>query len=171
MPKLQPLGAHRRTKPLRRGQPGSMRIFPCLFLSLALAAGNALATDFWHNDAPAVLDASRAFQLMPVEQQNGRLRVQWEIVPGYYMYRERMKFEVVEPAGVELGAVTLPAGEKMTDEHFGKVEIYRGGVLNADFHPAKSIRKLKIGYQGCAETGICLPPQSRIVDVEQVRTE
>lgn len=112
-----------------------------------------------------MLSADAAFQLMPPEAQGKNLSVQWEIAPGYYLYRGRMKFEAAEPASATLGNVTLPDGEKIHDEHFGEVEVYRTGTLTAQMRISQPLQKLKVTYQGCAEIGVCLPPQTRIVEV------
>lgn len=141
---------------------------PLLALLLALAVTGVQARDFWNRGAApgAVLKADQAFQLMPVEARGKNLRVEWEIAPGYYLYRGRIKLEAVEPAGASLGTLKLPAGEHIHDEHFGDVEVYRAGTLVGEFSSDRPLRKLRLGYQGCAEEGICLPPQTRIVDVQ-----
>ena len=137
-------------------------------LLLALLCAPANARDFWAqgDDPGRVLKPDQAFQLMPVEARGNNLRIEWQIAPGYYLYRGKIKLEAVEPAGASLGTLRLPAGEKIRDEHFGEVEIYRAGALVGELSASAPLRKLKVRYQGCAEEGICLPPQTRIVDVQ-----
>ncbi len=148
-----------------------------LTLALLLAAacilpGFAIAGGLWHssnvNSAPDILPVDQAFQLQPVERTERGLKLGWIVSTGYYLYRERIKVEVVEPAATKISAPKLPAGEKHHDEHFGDVHIYRGGSIDAEIPGGKSlgqVRKLKISYQGCSESGVCYPPQTRIVDV------
>lgn len=141
--------------------------FTLSFLLLAVA-GVASAGNFWKNDELGkILPASEAFRLMPVEARGKTLRVEWEIAPGYYLYLNRLKFESPEPAAT-LGTPKLPAGEKFHDEHFGDVLIHRAGKLVAELPVQQVPKSLKLSYQGCAETGVCLPPQNVRVEVYPV---
>ena len=148
-----------------------------LTLALLLAGscilpGFAIAGGLWHadkiNSAPDILPVDQAFVMMPAEHTARGLKLGWVVAKGYYLYRERISVEAVEPAGVKLPAAQLPPGEKHHDEHFSDVHVYRGGSYDAGIpggHSLDKVRKLKINYQGCAESGICYPPQTRIVDV------
>jgi thiol:disulfide interchange protein DsbD len=153
-----------------------------LSLALLLAVscilpGFAIAGGLWHADkvsnAPDILPVDQAFQLQPVERTAHGLKLGWLVSKGYYLYRERISVAAAEPASIKIPAPKLPAGEKHHDEHFGDVHVYRGGSYDAEISGGKSldqIRKLKISYQGCAESGVCYPPQSRIVDVITLST-
>lgn len=142
----------------------------CLTLLLALATplGTAAPTDRWQRPAlGAVLKVDDAFRLMPVEAQGRTVRVQWEIAPGYYLYLNRLQFSTPD-IGVQLGAPRLPPGEKHRDEHFGEVVIQRAGVLTAEIPANRVPASLTLTYQGCAESGVCLPPQTRQVPVTRL---
>ena len=143
-----------------------MRAFAVLLFALLCAP--ATARDFWagSDDPGRVLKPDQAFQLMPVEARGKNLRIEWQIAPGYYLYRGKIKLEALEPAGASLGTLRLPAGENIRDEHFGEVEIYRAGTLVGELSASAPLRQLRLRYQGCAEEGICLPPQTRVVDVQ-----
>ena len=141
-------------------------------ISLACAAtlaasGAAAARDLWHPEGPSILTPDQAFALMPAELAGKAVRVQWNIAPGYYLYRARIDITPLDPAAARVTALTLPAGEKIHDEHFGESEIYRGGgePLAAQVASDRPLRKLTVRYQGCAELGVCLPPQTRVIDV------
>jgi len=149
-----------------------------LTLALLLAASCvlpclAVAGGLWHvqgstNDAPDILAVDDAFQLQPVEHTRQGLKLGWYVSPGYYLYRERISIAAAEPASLTLPTPVLPTGEKHHDEHFGDVHIYRGGRYDVEIIGAKSLAKLKqvkVSYQGCAESGVCYPPQTRIVDI------
>jgi thiol:disulfide interchange protein len=133
---------------------------------LALLPLNAPAGERWARDGGlgAILKPDEAFRLMPAEVRGKTLRVEWEIAPGYYMYLQRLKFESADGAAA-LGAAKLPAGEKHHDEHFGDVLIQRAGRLVAEIPVNVPPKSLKLTYQGCAEVGVCLPPQYRTVAV------
>ncbi|MGH8506623.1 MAG: protein-disulfide reductase DsbD domain-containing protein [Stenotrophobium sp.] len=119
-------------------------------------------------DGPQILPVDSAFQLMPVEHDAHALRVSWFISKGYYLYRERMHFRVIAPQGAVLGKPELPAGERQNDPGFGIVHVYRGSDLAIKLPlkaGAQAPGKLEVRYQGCAEVGVCYPPQTRIVDI------
>jgi len=144
------------------------RLYKIAAALLLVAAGTSAAADRWQRqDLGAILAPDQAFQLMPVEARGKTLRVEWEVAPGYYLYLNRLKFESTDPA-IKLGAPKLPAGEKHTDEHFGEVVIQRAGPLVAELTVSAVPKTLKLTYQGCAETGVCLPPQTRQVAVVPV---
>jgi thiol:disulfide interchange protein DsbD len=80
----------------------------------------------------------------------------WTIAPGYHLYRDRLVFD-----GPQVGAPALPQGVRKFDGNFNKeVETY-AGQLAADL-PLKAGTQapfvLRVGYQGCADEGLCYPP-------------
>jgi len=92
----------------------------------------------------------------------GELVVRFEIAPGYYLYRDRLGFESATP-GVTLGKPSLPVGLDHEDEFFGKQVIYRE-VANAGipvtFSGGPQDFDLRVKLQGCADAGLCYPPQT-----------
>lgn len=95
-----------------------------------------------------------------------RVEVRWKIADGYYLYRHRIGVQPTSP-GVTAGALRLPRGEPHEDEFFGKTETYRRRLVATlpDIAGAGATLTLKIKYQGCADAGICYPPQTRTLDV------
>lgn len=96
-----------------------------------------------------------------------RIEVHWKIADGYYLYRHRTGVEVT--AGeFRAQPVQLPKGKAYRDEFFGDVETYRGSltaVLPGEASDATDRITLKIKYQGCADAGVCYPPQVRSLSV------
>lgn len=158
-------------KPTKRNLRNQLPL--ALLLAVAcILPGFAIAGGLWHadkvNSAPDILPVDQAFVMMPVEHTAHGLKLGWVVAKGYYLYRERFSVAALEPVGAKIPAPQFPSGEKHHDEHFGDVHVYRGGSYDAGISGGKSldsIRKLKVSYQGCAESGICYPPQTRIVDV------
>lgn len=155
-----------------------MNVLNRLALSLLLAIACvlpaiAIAGSLWSgsntvHSAPEILAVDEAFQLQPVERTPHGIKLGWYVSPGYYLYQERIRIEAAEPSTIKLATPKLPKGEKHHDAHFGDVHIYRGGRHHAEILGGKSLAKLrqvKITYQGCAESGVCYPPQTRIVDI------
>lgn len=111
-----------------------------------------------------ILDPEVAFKVLTGEPTNGAIPVIWQITDGYYLYRDKFKFEVLQPAGAETGNIEISAGKLKHDEFFGEVEVNRNQatalVSLASLQGADQVT-LKVGYQGCADLGICYPPQSK----------
>ena len=116
--------------------------------------------------ADALLSADAAFRLVAVTQGRDAITVSWSIEPGYYLYRQRIAVEAVEP-GIRLAAPQLPQGIAAHDEHFGDVQIYKSDLeLRLPLQPGAPVPKqLRLRWQGCAEAGVCYPPVTRVVDV------
>ena len=94
----------------------------------------------------------------------GNVSVHWDILPGYYLYKDKFQF-VSHITGIRLGKAQLPAGEIKTDPFFGKQEIYHQGVTATLPYQGVGKLDLELIYQGCAEVGFCYPPQHKHVSV------
>ena len=95
------------------------------------------------------------------------LEVHFKIAKGYYMYRDKFKF-AIEPDRVKLGEAQLPQGDVHNDEYFGKVETYRKEVrirLPLAGESAQARIKLSVTSQGCADIGVCYPPQVQVTEI------
>nr|WP_235869563.1 protein-disulfide reductase DsbD [Veronia nyctiphanis] len=100
-------------------------------------------------------------------QQGNLLYLDWQVTPGYYLYKDKMK--ITGSDGIELGRVDLPAGEPHYDEFFGEVSVYKQPVtLSAIIHSATENATLNVSYQGCAEAGFCYPPETISVPLTKV---
>lgn len=140
-------------------------------IALSLVGGSAAADGLWVSKTPAgpggLLKADQAFRLVAAEREGDTLKVSWDIAPGYYLYRKRLAFAAAQPQGARLEAPQLPAGQVVHDEHEGSAEVYHGS-LQAVLHWPRggaAPTQLRLGWQGCAEAGVCYPPQTRLVDV------
>ncbi|MCI0401254.1 MAG: protein-disulfide reductase DsbD [Gammaproteobacteria bacterium] len=112
------------------------------------------------------LDADKAFMVTAVVDDPNTLTTYWQIADGYYLYRDKFKFKV-KGGTVALQEVALPQGEIKEDPTFGRVKIIRGATeiklaLIRSAPPPAQI-ELEIGYQGCAEDGICYPPITKVI--------
>ncbi len=118
-----------------------------------------------------LLDPDQAFVLTAEAGDARRIVVRWQIAEGYYLYKDKFRFEVVEPKGIRAGAPSLPAGKKKNDEFFGEMEVYYRQVtatvpLEGSLSGGAPVT-LEIHYQGCSERlGVCYPPMSKRVTLE-----
>ena len=95
-----------------------------------------------------------------------RIEVRWQIADGYYLYRHRTS--VKADAAFASAKLALPGGKKYRDEFFGDVETYRQsltGVLTGTPSDGAASTTLTVKYQGCADAGVCYPPQTRTLKV------
>lgn len=129
------------------------RLFTALLL-LPLLAVAATEDD--------LLEPDKAFALTTRVVDAHTLEASWKIAPGYYLYRDKFKFESLDSA-IALKPAVLPAGKVKEDQFFGKTEIYIKGVsvrLPLAQRPEGAAEaRLKIVAQGCNEPiGVCYPP-------------
>jgi len=106
------------------------------------------------------LPVREAFQLSHVEGADDAIHLRFVAAEGYYLYRHRLQFHT-EPA-VTLGEPKLPSGERKHDEYFGDVEVYHNIVDVEIPRPAAASAPftLVVTYQGCADKGLCYPPET-----------
>jgi thiol:disulfide interchange protein DsbD len=134
------------------------RVFAVL-LACTAVAGPAYAVD--ESD---LLPVDQAFALSASAPDRDRIVLHWAIADGYYLYRQRTSVQA-DPA-FHAGALQLPRGASHHDEFFGDVETYRSqlqAVLPGA--PTADSVTLKVKYQGCADLGVCYPPQTRQLTV------
>lgn len=117
---------------------------------------------------PEFLRVDEAFRPFAETQPDGAIAVRFEIAPGYYLYRDKLKFELTGPAGAVLGTYELPPGKPKDDPHFGTVQVYyneASTTLPVSGAPISGgAGALKASFQGCAEKGICYPPTTRTLE-------
>jgi thiol:disulfide interchange protein DsbD len=89
--------------------------------------------------------------------------VNYAIADGYYMYRERFRFSA---NGAKLGEPAIPPGKIKYDDTFQKnVETYHNGVEIRIPVEAAGPFTLTATGQGCADKGLCYPPQEASVQL------
>ena len=116
--------------------------------------------------AQEFIDPELAFKFSARALDANTLEARWQIADGYYMYRDKFKFEV---SGATLGTPAMPAGKIKTDEYFGKVETYRKDVriaLPIQRTPGTTAVTLKAVSQGCADAGLCYTPQTASISIK-----
>jgi thiol:disulfide interchange protein DsbD len=108
--------------------------------------------------APKLLPPEQAFRLSARVLDAQTIEARFEVADGYYLYRDKMQFRT-EPVQAE--AAVLPPGKPRHDAFFGDVETYRGEVLvRVPLEHAAAGEKITLhaDSQGCADVGVCYPP-------------
>ncbi len=133
----------------------SLLLLPVL-LAFALCA-HAVSED-------DLLPADQAFRFHAALADSQMVRAEWDIAHGYYLYRDKIHFSTSAP-GIELGAPRFPEAHIKDDEFFGKMPIYRDTlVVEIPFTRATGAPQsfeLDAKSQGCADVGVCYPPQTQ----------
>ncbi len=137
-----------------------MRVW-LLILTFAFSAGswanNSVLDSLLNTQATTFLPVDQAFKL-DFDQQGETLFIGWDIEPGYYLYKHKLEFAgkgatVTPPA-------QLPDGEMIEDEFFGRTEVYFNAVsFTIKVSDITDGALVKVRYQGCAEAGLCYPPE------------
>ncbi len=90
------------------------------------------------------------------------------IEPGFYIYKDKLSARSLSD-DARAGQLDLPKGKMKVDEYFGEMEVYLDSfiapVAIARATPDAMDLELEVGYQGCAEGGLCYMPQTRVFTV------
>lgn len=130
----------------------------CLLL---LWVGGAAAGD--------LLPPSEAFKPTAKALDGQTIEIRFSIAKDYYLYRDKFRFSA-EPVSVQLGSPALPRGKEKLDDTFGKVEVYYRDVairLPVERNSSGTLPLvLSVTSQGCADIGVCYPPQKQTLSLE-----
>lgn len=129
------------------------------------------------NQSPVSLGNSLAAQdeFLPVGQAfipsysiaQGKLLLHWAIADAYYLYEERFKFS--SDQGLALVPSYTP-GKMKYDELFERETMvhYHEVTASIDLANINQPFVLKLEYQGCADAGLCYPPQKKTLAIDPV---
>ena len=136
----------------------------CLLLSLWLPfsalAQNALSA--YTQQQTQFLPVDEAYQLTLVADGDQRLMLQWVIAPEYYLYRHAFKAQASDSEGSIAANLVVPNGLAKTDEFFGDVEVYYDALeAMVALERTTELAQIKVTYQGCADAGLCYPPETK----------
>jgi thiol:disulfide interchange protein DsbD len=134
-----------------------------LLLITGLAPAHAAEREF--------LDVAQAFKGSARMADAHTVALRLDVAPAYHLYRERLSVSAEGDAAKALGTVDLPHGKLQFDENFGKnVELLQGAVdIRVPLAPAPGPLRLQVRYQGCADEGLCYPPQTAQVAVDMAQ--
>ncbi|MDN7139023.1 protein-disulfide reductase DsbD [Pseudomonas sp. JQ170] len=127
-----------------------------LIVLMFLFSGLTQANPFAQSD---FLPVDKAFVFSSERLASGEMRLHWKITDGYYLYQKRLKFDGL-PAEQQ---PALPEALPHQDEYFGETQVYRGELEL--ILPADARGSLRMGWQGCADAGLCYPPQTNLVSL------
>ncbi|NRD72424.1 protein-disulfide reductase DsbD [Shewanella sp. VB17] len=156
------------------------KIIP-LILSFVLTSTMLLLTPLAHGEdvfsnsqfnflkgEPTLMPVDEAF-VFEFKQAGNLLKVSWVIADGYYMYRDKLKFEA---NGAQLNEISLPTGKKHKDEYFGEQEVYYSFIeIPIALKEANDESTVSVTFMGCAEGKLCYPPTKKQILLSKVSPE
>lgn len=131
---------------------------------------------FGNDPADELLPAEEAFSFLTTVKDSNTVLLHWQTAQGYYLYKDKVSVTVVKPLSddIQLIAISFPAGKEKHDETFGDSTVYYGNLtlqqkLSRTSTEATNIT-LTIGFQGCADIGVCYPPMKQTVTLQLPNT-
>ena len=157
----------RKAGPADRLRQPSRRVRASVAVALALVGLIVLPSHIGATAAELkLLPPDEAFRFAARALDTRTLEANFIIAPGYYMYRDKMRFVVEREAASVLADAALPPGKLKDDPFFGRVETYRDHVVvrlpMTSPQPGQTLT-LRAESQGCADAGVCYPPHTQRV--------
>ena len=120
------------------------------------------------------LDSEEAFKFSlsvnNSEAGKNQLSAIWSIADHHYLYKDKLKFELINSEGFVLDLPILPEGKQKNDEYLGDYEAYyKDLVINLPIKGNGDTSKpliIKATYQGCSESGICYPKVKKNIELD-----
>jgi len=134
---------------------------------LAAPASNPGASMLGSNEP---LPAEKAFVYEVIATGATEVLARFTMPKGYYLYRDKTSFSLVDGGDAKLGAPRWPPGQQHTDENFGATTVYFDQVevplpISRGSATARSVN-VESSFQGCKENSVCYPVMTRQVRVD-----
>ncbi len=102
------------------------------------------------------LDPEVAF-VLSVTQEAQQLTLHWYVEHGYKLYKDKINIQL---PGTDTSIIVMPPAISFFDENFGEtMEAYKAPMqLTLPISAIEAPTTLSVGYQGCADAGLCYPP-------------
>ena len=97
-------------------------------LLAADAVDQAIAISRSGSGTDDFLPPEQAFQVTAEATAPDRIEVSFRVAKGYYLYRDKMKFQAPGATQAALGKPAMPEGETKTDEYFGEQVVYHQDI-------------------------------------------
>ena len=116
---------------------------------------------------PDFLPYDEAYKLS-VSVDEKYLTFNWDIEPGYYLYKSKINVFAEDP-NTQINNLFFQKGEFKFDEFFEEdMEVfYTSSMLKASFDSTDNKIYVKLLSQGCADMGLCYPPQENWVSIDK----
>ena len=167
------------SKPANKNKGAAKKFYALTIASSSIVAALAMTSMptqaaglgelFGNNNAAQskFLPVDKAFQvdsITKVTSKGTRLSIAFDITPGHYVYKDKLTINF--PKGISAVPFTFNQSPvSIDDPTFGKVPVFTQKSMVAtttlttkNGKAAKNV-PVVIGWQGCAESGLCYPPE------------
>ena len=153
-----------------------------LFLTATSLAANPLNKETSNRFTSWLSNSPSQPEFLPPEQafkvqawiEGSQVFALWDITPGYYLYKDKLRLQLADNSGLKLARVDFPEALSHEDEYFGTTQVYYSQVELAGLLSGTSLDKqlsLTVHYQGCADAGLCYPPQKQNLKVSLAKLD
>jgi thiol:disulfide interchange protein DsbD len=143
--------------------------FSTLLLLLSISSAQAGILDSLTQGEPKFLPVTEAFPYQ-VEQQGAELSVIWESADEYYLYKKKMHLK--QGKQKTKARQFSEEGILKHDEAFGEVIVFYGQIeTRFNLKQLEAHTPTILGFQGCADAGLCYPPQKIEMDIDWSEVE
>lgn len=139
--------------------------------SLGQASPSRFTSWFSNSNKTEFLRPEHAFKAS-AWVKGSQVFVNWDIEPGYYLYQDKTRLELEPNTGLVLAAPDFPPALTQEDEYFGVTQVYYQQLyLSANLSSTVTTEALPkkialdLHYQGCADAGLCYPPQKQTLEI------
>lgn len=114
------------------------------------------------------LKVEQAFSVKP-NQNGNKINIALKITPKHYLYKDKLSLKL--PEGVTASSIKFShTSQTIDDPTFGKVDVFKQPQVTATATltntTATAINEnISISWQGCAEAGLCYPPQTETLAI------
>lgn len=117
------------------------------------------------------IDNNQAVDFLPIDEaykatvqySNGKVLIDWQIANGYYLYKDRFKFQQWQNDQASPIKAEFEPGKRIFDQVFEKeLEVfYHSTLIQLQTNTSDSNQyQLAVEFQGCADAGLCYPPHT-----------
>jgi len=119
------------------------------------------------------LPPDQAFGLNVTVLNSHTLLASFKITPGYYLYRDKVSFNLAgdsaKTTGARIANIAMPKGEIKNDHNFGDMTVFHQPfqaeiTLERTGSAAQNIT-LEASYQGCKDKSLCYPPINKSISI------
>lgn len=120
---------------------------------------------FFGGQGDQFLQVDEALPFNHTTEENA-IVLSWDITPGHYLYRDRISIKALDEGATAGTPEYSRSGTETEDEFFGKTTVFFDPVeasVPVTLPVNTQEARFEVTYQGCAEAGLCYPPQTREV--------
>jgi thiol:disulfide interchange protein DsbD len=139
-------------------------LFSALVVLLSISSAQAGILDNLIESEPKFLPVTEAFPYQ-IEQKGSELSIIWETADDYYLYKKKINLK--QSKVKHLARSFSQEGLLKHDEAFGEVIVFYGQTEALfDLTKLDPQQSPQLGFQGCADAGLCYPPQKIKLNID-----